>query len=461
MFGWLAPRQVQEALKGGRMEEAQRLLDQPALRGHRRHGELIRALARAYVERGERALRQDDPEAAWQDLRRAEQLQVSERGTERLRQALSRLGVAQVRALLQAGDPKRASRVIGQLRDQLVRHAELQLLEETTRQWLTAQDQAEQGDFAPAMLAIDRMQRLMLGPNAPLEQWRQTLLQRQRELTGRLGQLHEAADAGRWREVLELSEEVLALAPQHPEAKWAKARAWRAVEPVTVAHRPPDPEPPRDVRPEELPERFMLWVDGVGGYLVCLSSVVTVGQSTTDAPVDVPLAADVSRHHATVTRDAEGGYVLEAGRPVQVNGQAATRWVLRPGDRLTLGASCQLQFQKPVPISSSARLDLVSGHRSLPGADGVILMADTLVLGPGEQSHVRLADLKQSLVLVRSKDGLGVRFPGPFQVNGRRTTDRASLGPAAQVQGEDFSLAIEPATRAVHVQRPNGASNLG
>src|SRR5436309_16052170 len=107
-FGWLALRQVQEALNDGRLEEAQRLLDQPSVRGHRRHGELLRQLARLYVERGERALRQDNAEAAWPDLIRAEQLQTAERGTDRLRQALTRLGLSQVRALLQAGDPKRA-----------------------------------------------------------------------------------------------------------------------------------------------------------------------------------------------------------------------------------------------------------------------------------------------------------------------------------------------------------------
>src|SRR5439155_6085921 len=142
-FGWLALRQAQEALNTGRLEEAQRLLGQASVQGHRRHGELLRQLAHVLVERGERHLRLEDPEAAWAALRQAEQLQTVDRGAERLRQALARLGLAQVRALLQAGEPARASRVIGQLRDHTVRGPELQLLEETTRNWLTAQEQAE------------------------------------------------------------------------------------------------------------------------------------------------------------------------------------------------------------------------------------------------------------------------------------------------------------------------------
>ena len=98
MFGfvWLTLRQAQEAIRYGRLDEALRLLGQPAARAHRRAGELFLQLARAYVERGERALRRDDPEAAWADLGQAEALETAEKGTDRLRQALTSLGVSNV-----------------------------------------------------------------------------------------------------------------------------------------------------------------------------------------------------------------------------------------------------------------------------------------------------------------------------------------------------------------------------
>jgi hypothetical protein len=74
-------------------------------------------------------------------------------------------------------------------------------------------------------------------------------------------------------------------------------------------------------------------------------------------------------------------------------------------------------------------------------------MADTLVLGPGEQSHVRIAELKQPLVLFRTRDGLGIRYPGTLTVDGQRVKDRVMLGSIAHVSGEEFSLAIEPTRR--------------
>jgi hypothetical protein len=188
----------------------------------------------------------------------------------------------------------------------------------------------------------------------------------------------------------------------------------------------------------------MLWIDGVGGFLVCLAQRVSIGQGTPDAAVDVPIFADLSRQHATLTRESEG-YLLEAARAVQVNGKAAEKALLRSGDRLTLGASCQLLFQQPAAVSASARLDLTSGHRLPLAVDAVLLMADTLVLGPGSQVHVSMPDVKSNIVLFRQKDGLGIRCGGKFTIDGRACTERGTLGPASRVSGEDFALAVEPA----------------
>src|SRR5258708_3194940 len=77
---------------------------------------------------------------------------------------------------------------------------------------------------------------------------------------------------------------------------------------------------------------YALWIDGVGGYLVCLSHRVTLGQASVKSPVDIALIADVSRHHATIQRDTEG-YFLEAVRKVQVNGLRVEKALLRTSDR--------------------------------------------------------------------------------------------------------------------------------
>jgi FHA domain len=207
----------------------------------------------------------------------------------------------------------------------------------------------------------------------------------------------------------------------------------------TVSIEPTIHELPRTLEPAS---QYLLWIDGVGGYLVCLSHRVTLGQANPESLVDIPLLADVSRHHATLQRDPEG-YCLEAIRKVQVNGQATEKVLLRSADRITLGSSCQMQFWQPVPVSTTARLDVVSGHRFLHPVDSVLLMADTLLIGPGPQAHVVVPDLTQPLVLYRNRNKLAARWSGSLVIDGRPHQGKGDLEPGATLQTEQLTLALE------------------
>jgi hypothetical protein len=435
-IGWLTLRQAQEALQSGRLEEAQRLLSLPETQGHKGSSQLWQQLAQGYTERGRQNLKHDEVEAAWKDLLQAEKTGACDSGAARLRQELTRLGLAEARKLLEAGEPGRAVEALAPLNKGSARQADVQLMEEAAKGWNLARDLAARGEFALAQETVERVRPLLPGPPQALERFRNDLHERGRTFAALLVQLHEAADHQQWREVVQLSEQVLAQAPQHAEARKARSRAWRAIEPVAATRARTAEEP--DVR-----KRFLLWVDGVGGYLVCLATRVTLGQAAPDAYVDVPLFADVSRTHAALTRDPEG-YLLEALRPIQVNGRPTEKALLQPGDQITLGTRCQFQFRQPVPVSATARLDLTSGHRLPLAVDGVLLMADTLVLGPNSHAHVTIGHLEQPVVLFRQKDGLGIRYTGSFTVDGLPCRERATIGSSARVTGDEFSFAVEP-----------------
>jgi hypothetical protein len=447
--GWLTLRQVRAALQNGRLEEAQQLLGQSAVRGHRKSWALLSELTHGYVERGGRHLQQQNVAGAWDDLVRAESLAPTDPGARELRDELTRIGLDQIRLHLAGGEPQRALECLARLGERATAHPDHRPLEDAVRDWLLTMELADRGEFVLAVQMFARVQRIVSGqPGA--EKFRSALEERQRKFNVALPPLHEAVDQRRWRDVLPLAEAVLAVAPQHSEARTAKSRAWTSQAPETAAgvrSEEPDAglrETPATSGP---PKRFLLWVDGIGGFLICLGPRVTFGQATADGSVDVPLLADVSRLHATVARDGEG-YVVESVRPLQVNGQTVTKATLTPGDRVTLGAACQFRFSLPVPVSASARLELVSGHRLPVSVDGILLMAETLVLGSGPQAHVPLPEGAKDVILYRHKDGLGVRFSGPFRVNGRPVANREALPPQATVTGPDFSFAVEPAVRA-------------
>ena len=65
-FASVTLRQAQEALKNGRLEEAQRLLQQPGMLAQKGAGDLLRQAARGFVERGEGHLAHEDAAAAFQ-----------------------------------------------------------------------------------------------------------------------------------------------------------------------------------------------------------------------------------------------------------------------------------------------------------------------------------------------------------------------------------------------------------
>jgi hypothetical protein len=434
-LGWLTIRQAQEALTHGRLEEAHRMLCRPEVRDHKGVSALLQQLTQAYVKRGEQHLNHDNLTGAWNDLRLAEQLGGIDRHVDRLRQDLTKRGVQEARQLLEAGEANRALEVLAPLRPASTSQATVQLLEEVAKGWAMARDLAARGEFALALETVERIRLLLPQPLTALERFRSELKGRRPAFAALLLQLHEVIGQERWRDVVALAEQALALAPRHGEARKAQARAWKALEPSPA-------RPPSGVADALPARRFLLWIDGAGGYLVCLGSRITLGQAAPEGYVDVPLFADISRTHMTLMRESEG-YLLEAVRAVQVNGQPTEKALLQPDDRITLGTCCQLQFRQPVPISATARLDLVSGHRLPLTVDGVILMADTLVLGPGTQAHVTIPDLQQPVILFRQKNGLGVRYGGKLMVDGQACRERAVLGPNAQVRCDDFAFAVE------------------
>ena len=141
--------------------------------------------------------------------------------------------------------------------------------------------------------------------------------------------------------------------------------------------------------------RFLLWVDAVGGYLVCLDDRIVLGRAGPDSHADIPLMGDLSRNHATLVRNGEG-YLLQAHQASFVNGKPVVdQAVLHDGDVIRLGSTVELEFRQPSPVSATARLSIVSRHRLPLAVDGVLLMAETCIVGEASQAHVPAPALQE------------------------------------------------------------------
>ncbi|MCE9608180.1 MAG: hypothetical protein K8U03_25120 [Planctomycetia bacterium] len=211
--------------------------------------------------------------------------------------------------------------------------------------------------------------------------------------------------------------------------------------------------------------RFMLWIDGVGGYLVCERAAVVFGRpSSTVRPflpsvtslsserseVDIAVMADVSRRHAELARVGEHYRFRPLKKGCFVDGAVVqeSTWVgdgalLELGDEPGRGPRWTFRF--PQSFGLTARLDPASSHRLQPHADGILLLADTCLIGPENDAHLSAPAWPRTLVLHRRPDGsLVFRADGSYDVDGARTSGTVTIHHAARIRADDFSLQLEP-----------------
>jgi hypothetical protein len=191
-------------------------------------------------------------------------------------------------------------------------------------------------------------------------------------------------------------------------------------------------------------ERFLLWIDRVGAFVLCMGDRVSVGGPASEgAMADISLLANLSRRHATFVRSGER-YVLHAhasalaaGRPVN------ERADLCDGTEIVLGTSVRLRFRLPTVMSGTARIEFVSDHRPTHAADGVILMDETCLLGPAAENHIRCPGWPQSVLLFRREGKIWCKSREDLFIDGQHAPGGGPLDPGSTVAGHELRFRIE------------------
>ena len=194
-----------------------------------------------------------------------------------------------------------------------------------------------------------------------------------------------------------------------------------------------------------------LWIDGVGCFWVLLNDRVTIGgpepivakASDASESAELALLSDLRRQHAAIVRTGEG-YLLEAGGSARVAGREVIgRTALGDGANIELGRSVRLRFRQPSALSLSACVDFLSDHRPAQAVDGVVLLADTCLLGPGEENHIVCPDWPGTVLLVRQGHELWCRSRMNVAINGQRIGSGRKLESGDVVMGEELRFRIE------------------
>lgn len=190
---------------------------------------------------------------------------------------------------------------------------------------------------------------------------------------------------------------------------------------------------------------FLIWVDGVGGYLVCTKPVNFIGQAVGGSSVSIPMQADVRQRHARL-ETIEGQHLIQPlgvvaidGREVPVDESIA----IKSGQQVSLGG-VKLAYRQDHPLSKSARLDFVSRHRTLPWSDGVILAGQSIILGPNPNNHIFCPSWNGDLVLFRRNDKWFAKCKLEFCVDDHAMSNESEIQFDSRLFCENFSLKLEP-----------------
>lgn len=458
-------RQAEESARAGRFDEALALASRPDIADHRQAVQMRGRLTLDLIARALRRAQADDVAGAIADLALAEVHGAAPDALASARLKLADQVSDEVRTLFLAGEPACVLERIDRLARHHVSGPTLRRMREAAEAWQKALSEWRRGEFGLARDALDRAERLAGGggSEAVFAAVRRDFEARQKSAHPAIERLYADLGGGDWARILAAADAVIELVPEHPAAKQARARAWQqiaALNPgadlprrggvVVMGDEPAEgPTVTRALRAQaesarpKSGGRFLLWADGIGGYLVCTGEEIVLGRASPDGWADVPVLGDLSRRHAALVRSGDG-YLLRAFQPTFLNNRKVDAATLQDGDVIRLGPSVELEFHQPSPVSATARLVLVSRHRFPMAVDGVILMAETCLVGATTQAHVPAPNLEGTLVLYRQGDALWCKAPGTFEVDGKSFAGRAPLTNKSSVLGGGFSFSLEP-----------------
>lgn len=190
--------------------------------------------------------------------------------------------------------------------------------------------------------------------------------------------------------------------------------------------------------------RYLLWVDGVGGYVLCLANEITIGgPASGNSSAEIALMANLSRRHATIARSGES-YVLHPHAATCIgNRQIDEATPLTNGYELQFGQSVRLKFRLPTVLSGTAVLEFVSDHRPVYSVDGAIMMEDNCLFGVGPDNHIVCPLASESFVLFRRDGQIWCKCRTGAVIDGKLNNDGGPIQPGHVVTVADVRFRLE------------------
>ena len=480
-------QELKELIARGELKLATERFQQLAAHPDAPPGEIVKnrqCLTQALVQRSKSNMASDHLPDSWNDLMDA-RLLATENDRLLVDDQIAQLvevTVEQAQAKLTHGRASCALQLAAEIERRGIDDWRVDQIIKSGRSIKNAEQLSSEGKFEKALETLEMLQERqpeIETLNGLIKSFRQ----RSKKLAELSKQLQATALECRWIEVGELCEQILDIAPRHEIALAAKKHSCEQMKrrtsagsritnvpepkksdsffqaepkpqsgPVNRDAAPINPDTskaPEDVTTVDLEniDSFLAWVDGVGGYLICIRPECMIGQATDDSNVDIPLQADLRMRHARIEL-ISGQHLVQPLGDVSVdeeNQDAA--FVLRDGQVLGLGNGVKLTYSQTHPYSKTSRLDFTSRHRTRPWSDAVLLASQSVIMGPSRHNHVFCPRWKEDLIFFCRKNQWYCRSRRAIIVDNVKHEQEAPIQFNSHITGADFSLTLEPVVR--------------
>jgi len=138
--------------------------------------------------------------------------------------------------------------------------------------------------------------------------------------------------------------------------------------------------------------RWRLWIDGCGGYLLLAGVQWSVGGWSQATTADICVRSDWPRSAGSIGR-RDGDYFWQGRNSSDV------KMLLTSGTPIPVPGSAVMTLNQPSQLSDTAVLSLNAPHRFDQHVDGVVLVQETVLIGSGNECHLRCRDASDRAIL--------------------------------------------------------------
>lgn len=450
-----------DALAKGDLQQAAEHLSRDRFRETITGRSVSQRLTSALVDRAQSHTSAGDLRNAWDDLMIATSVAVSKDAdfVSRKKNELVELTVETAETYLAHGKASHAIRSISELNSRKILDWRADRVTRTARLLQEADELAATGRLAESVQQLEEAKNLH--PELSFIESRLAAnRQRQMQIRDLTSMLQEKTIQHEWQDVNLCCQKLLAIAPKFKLALDAQRHSMMQMQRKTSTGTRITQVPEKDdsffrieeeedsisiERAQAAANTFLLWVDGVGGFLVCTDPRNIIGQAVPNAGISIPILGDLRRRHARI-ETINGQHLLQFLGTDRVQGYAVEQpLALKCGQSIGLDGGVDLKYTQKHPLSTTARIDFVSRHRTQPWSDAILLAGQSIILGPNPNNHVYCPKWQEDLILFRRNNEWFCRGKTSFEIDGKEIDSEGPINFESSISGEDFSLSLEPA----------------